>query len=149
METVSVWEFTVFTLLTGTCRRRRRNPDIYEREKVFMETVRSAGCAVGEYIGNGQGESETVTQATDLDFDADPGADADPGVADDNDGSNCDVNMEPLWIFYDCETTGLSIQGTHNRYSCQGGSLACATDYSNFLQSGEDFTINPISWYDD
>lgn len=39
-----------------------------------MEKIRSAGCVVGEYIGNGQGEAENATEkassSTDLDFGA-------------------------------------------------------------------------------
>ena len=32
----------------------------YEREKSFMDTLRQVGCPVGEYIGDGLGETESA-----------------------------------------------------------------------------------------
>ena len=33
----------------------------YEQEKTFMERLRGVSCTVGEYIGDGQGEQDSVT----------------------------------------------------------------------------------------
>ena len=78
-----------------------------------METMRGMGCAVGEYVGDGQGESDSVTQPTtsaDLDsVDADPGVD-DQSQDEDQDSSD---DAHPLLILYDCETTGFSIYDDH------------------------------------
>ena len=78
-----------------------------------MATMRDMGCAVGEYVGDGQGESETQESTlTDLDP-----VDADPEVIDhqieDNEDEDSSDNAHPLLIFYDCETTGLSIYNDH------------------------------------
>ena len=78
--------------------------------------MRESGCAVGDYVGNGQGDSETVTEAptstsTDLDFvDVDPEVDDHQSLDEDEDSSD---DAQPLLIFYDCETTGLSIYNDH------------------------------------
>lgn len=85
-----------------------------------MEKIRGAGCVVGEYAGNGQGEKENEPEnaaekssspSTDLDFGDFGAVDGDwlfeePHEDEmDNDGS--------LLIFYDCETTGFSIYSDH------------------------------------
>lgn len=89
-----------------------------------MEKIRDAGCAVGEYAGNGQGEVENVTEnvtqespsCTDLDFGA---VDADLGVEESfedeiwNENEDDGDDTQPLLIFYDCETTGFSIYSDH------------------------------------
>lgn len=79
-----------------------------------MATMCGVGCAVGEYVGDGQGDKENVAQATtsaDLDLDA---VDADQGKEDESGSDGEDgVDGSPLHIFYDCETTGLSIYSEH------------------------------------
>lgn len=80
-----------------------------------METLRGAGCVVGEYVGDGQGESENTAQepasAENLDVtDAEPGVDDDQPVDEDEEGSD---DLVPLLILYDCETTGFSIYTDH------------------------------------
>lgn len=83
----------------------------HEQEKDFMETLRGLGSAVGDYVGNGQGESETVTQAStaaEVDLDADVG----PSIElDDDDDAALETSDDahPLLFFYDCETTGFSM----------------------------------------
>ena len=78
-----------------------------------METLREMGCAVGEYVGDGQGESEsavTTPQEADLDpVDVDPEVD-DQSLDEEKDSSD---DAHPLLIFYDCETTGFSIYDDH------------------------------------
>ncbi len=77
-----------------------------------MATLRGIGSAVGEYIGDGQGESSTVEpQLTSADVDID---DAEPGLEQSqNDEEVSSDNANPLLIFFDCETTGLSIYNDH------------------------------------
>lgn len=65
-----------------------------------METL---GSAVGDHVGNGQRESLTQ-QLTSIDFDI---VDAELGFKDSSDSAH------PLLIFYDCETTGLSVYNEH------------------------------------
>ena len=78
-----------------------------------METLRGARCVVGEYVGDGQGESENTAQepvSEDLDVvDAEPGVD--DQLVDEDEESNDDLH--PLLIFYNCETTGFSIYNDH------------------------------------
>ena len=81
-----------------------------------MEQIRAAGCCVGEYAGDGQGESAT----TDFRSPEEGTVDASPGVDhseleedDDNDVDDRSVDDHPLLIFYDCEATGLSIYSDH------------------------------------
>ena len=85
----------------------------YEQEKVLMETLRGLGNAVGEYIGDGQGESGSDAQAAQaaalVDENAEPGVD-DQLIDEEEDLSD---NPHPLLFFYDCETTGFSIYDDH------------------------------------
>ncbi len=81
-----------------------------------MERLRGAGCSVGEYAGDGQGESAP----TELHSIGEGTVDAGPEVEhleleeDDDDGDGVDGigrdDHHPLLIFYDCEATGLSIR---------------------------------------
>ena len=75
-----------------------------------MATMRGLGCAVGDYVGDGKGDTENELPAVDLDM-----VDADAfGVdqsLDEEEGSPVDAH--PLLILFDCETTGLSIYNEH------------------------------------
>ena len=76
--------------------------------KTYMETLRGMGCAVGEYVGDGQGESESVTQpTTSADLDS---VDADPGV-DDQSQVRIAVMMHTLLVAMD--TNLITQQNTH------------------------------------
>ena len=79
-----------------------------------MESIRGMGNVVGDYVGDGQGDSEHATQAivsADLNsVDADGGVVEDQSLDDEEDISN---NAEPLLFVYDCETTGLSVYDDH------------------------------------
>lgn len=96
------WDFFYNRNLQKKAKKKR-----YEEEKAYMERLRGAGCSVGEYVGDGQGESATVG--------ASPGVDHFEEEEDDNDDVNNDGsgNCHPLLIFYDCEATGLSIYEDH------------------------------------
>ena len=75
-----------------------------------METMRGLGCTVGEYVGNGKGDSDDESPpAHDLDVDADDFT-VDQSIDEEEDSSG---NAQPLLIFYDCETTGFSIYNDH------------------------------------
>ena len=75
-----------------------------------MERLQGAGCTVGEYVGDGQGESASVGTL-----------DAGPEVerqeleedADDDDKNETGSEDHPLLILYDCEATGLSVYSDH------------------------------------
>ena len=87
----------------------------YEREKVYMETLRSIGCGIGEYVGDGQGESEAATPAP---MSIDAGLiDTEPGDVSLNSEGDMEEDdsrdAQPLLTFYDCETTGFSIYNDH------------------------------------
>ena len=75
--------------------------------------MRGMGCAIGEYVGDGQGELESTPQeltSADLDpVDVDPEVD-DQSLDEEEDSSE---DAHPLLIFYDCETTGFSIYSDH------------------------------------
>lgn len=81
----------------------------YETEKEYMQALQSAGNEVGEYVGDGQGETETVGDDHPVVVDADPDVD-DPSVEQDEDSSD---DAQPVLFLYDCETTGLSIYNDH------------------------------------
>ncbi len=68
-----------------------------------MERLVRAGCTVGEYVGDGQGETESVVAQSDKVGDSG------------NEQSTIDDNedQQPLLILYDCETTGFSIYTDH------------------------------------
>ena len=83
-----------------------------------METIRGLGCTVGEYVGDGKGDSESMTQkspATDMDdMDADDlGVDQLIDEEEEEEEEDSTDNAYPLLIFYDCETTGFSIYNEH------------------------------------
>ena len=82
----------------------------HEKEKAYMQQLRSAGATVGEYVGNGQGETEH-TETEDKYDDAESVVDDHHECEDTSVGSSDDAN--PLLIFYDCETTGFSIYSEH------------------------------------
>ena len=80
-----------------------------------METLRGLGSAVGEYTGNGQGETQNDTRAaTSVDQE---GIDAEPGIDDqtieEEEEENSSNDYHPLLFFYDCETTGFSMYNDH------------------------------------
>ena len=89
----------------------------YEREKEFMATLRAVGCAIGDYVGDGNGEVDATvsTPVVDGPMDADPGEEYQYSEEDeDEDGSKCDRDdSRPLLILFDCEMTGLSIYADH------------------------------------
>lgn len=90
----------------------------HEREKTYMETMRGLGCVVGDYVGDGQGESENVMgesqnmveepAAVDVEVE---GADAVVDQSLDEEDSSDDAH--PLLFFFDCETTGFGIYDDH------------------------------------
>ena len=84
------------------------------RRTSYMSTLRSIGCLVGEYVGDGQVESETATLAPvsiDIDLvDAEPGDGCQNLEGDEEDDIR---DAQPLLIFYDCETTEFSIYNDH------------------------------------
>ena len=71
-----------------------------------MEQLRCAGATVGEYVGNGLGETECTDPETEdkCDDNTEPGVD---------DHHECEDDSHPLLLFYDCETTGFSIYSEH------------------------------------
>lgn len=83
----------------------------HEKEKAYMEQLRSAGATVSEYVGNGQGEAESADTEGKSDEDAEPGVDDHHEDEVDSDSSSDDAH--PLLFFYDCETTGFSIYSEH------------------------------------
>ena len=82
-----------------------------------METLRAAGCTIGEYVGDGRGEADGTAPSTAEDYpiDADPVVEHQYAEEDEDDGDDkCEVDgTRPLLILYDCETTGLSIYSEH------------------------------------
>ena len=79
-----------------------------------MEQLCCAGATVGEYVGNGLGETERT--------DSDDKCDEDIEANEVDDHHDHESNVEsggssddahPLLLFYDCETTGLSVYSEH------------------------------------
>lgn len=80
-----------------------------------MERLKSVGHAVGEYVGNGQGDAENVDPnledaSGDVDLNADPSECNSDTDKENEDGSD---SAQPLLFLYDCETTGFSIYDDH------------------------------------
>ena len=112
-----IFRFIIIILLLTFCYRnlqKKEKKARYEMEKAYMESIRGMGNVVGDYVGDGQGDSEHATQAivsADLNsVDADGGVVEDQSLDDEEDISN---NAEPLLFVYDCETTGLSVYDDH------------------------------------
>lgn len=74
-----------------------------------MEALAAAGKEVGEYVGNGLGETERPTAVSE-DVDT---VSADSDVSEEEEEEDSSENTKPLLIFYDCETSGLSINNEH------------------------------------
>ena len=68
-----------------------------------MENLLCLGQAVGEYRGNGQGEEEEPSNLPD----------AEPIIDEQEENEDSGDNTHPLYFFFDCETTGLSIYNDH------------------------------------
>lgn len=108
----------VSTMETANCIRNEQKKvkrERHVREKEFMGALQGLGSAVGEYLGDGQGESDGLAQAE--------GCMAQAVLGDDNFGLVDDLSIEqnedssddahPLFFLYDCETTGLNIYNDH------------------------------------
>lgn len=79
-----------------------------------MSSLAVLGEAVGEYSGHGQGELEDSTQPEDMDEmdeDGDYTSDTPMDTSDTTNDTTSDA--KPLYIFFDIETTGLSIYDDH------------------------------------
>lgn len=76
-----------------------------------MEQLCCAGATVGEYVGNGQGETENAHNEDKSKEDAEPVVDDHLDCDDDSRDSSDDAH--PLLLFYDCKTTGFSIYSEH------------------------------------
>ena len=81
----------------------------------MMSTLRGLGSAVGEYVGDGQGETEAIVSlsspSVDIDF-----VGAELGINDqslDETEEDSSDDAHPLLFLFDCETTGLSIYTDH------------------------------------
>ncbi len=73
-----------------------------------MERLVRAGCTVGEYVGDGQGETESVVAQSHVEEIDEVGDSGDEqSTTDDNE------DQQPLLILYDCETTGFSMYTDH------------------------------------
>ncbi len=84
----------------------------YETEKVYMRVLQDLGNTVGQYVGDGQGEAESLETGS---WPLDPDVDADDsGVHDLSEQiEDSSDNAKPLFVLYDCESTGLSIYNDH------------------------------------
>ena len=90
---------------------KRAKSTRHEKEKTYMEQLRSAGATVSEYVGNGQGETERTDTDDKCDEDTEPVVDDSPDCDDDDDRRS--DSSHPLLLFYDCETTGFSVYSEH------------------------------------
>ena len=79
-----------------------------------MERLRGAGCTVGEYVGDGQGESASVgSEGGTLDAGPEVERQELEEDADDDDENETGSEDHPLLILYDCEATGFSVYSDH------------------------------------
>ena len=99
--------------------RKRAKSTRHEKEKAYIEQLRSAGATVGQYVGNGLGETETECLNSEV---SEEKCDDNIEAAEMDDGDQHDVNnviedssgdAYPLLFFYDCETTGFSVYNEH------------------------------------
>ena len=82
-----------------------------------MVTLRGAGCSIGEYVGNGEGEANETASAPAADgpVDTDPVDECQYSEGEDNkENEICEFDdSHPLLVLFDVETTGLSIYVDH------------------------------------
>ena len=78
-----------------------------------MERLRGAGCTVGEYVGDGHGESASVGSEVTLDAGPEVVRQELEEDADDDDENKTGSEDHPLLILYDCEATGFSVYSDH------------------------------------
>ena len=90
---------------------KRAKSTRHEKEKAFMEQLHCAGATVGEYVGNGQGETERTDTEDKCDEDTEPVVDDHHESEEASEGSSDDAH--PLLFCYDCETTGFSVYSEH------------------------------------
>jgi len=73
-----------------------------------MERLAGAGCTVGEYVGDGQGQAESFPAQPHAEvMNEECGSDDEQNAADDNE------DQQPLLVLFDCESTGFSIYNDH------------------------------------
>ena len=79
-----------------------------------MERLRGAGCTVGEYVGDGQGENASVgSEGGTLDAGPEVERQELEEDVDDDDENETGSEDHPLLILYDCEATGFSVYSDH------------------------------------
>ena len=71
-----------------------------------MATLVEAGCAVGEYVGDGHGETESSLVEA-------PTEEVDVTDDDEEEEQSTADDQHPLLVLFDCETTGFSIYNDH------------------------------------
>lgn len=76
-----------------------------------MESLAGAGCTVGEYVGDGQGELESFVAEV-AEFPAEE-VDVTEDLGDDQSCTDDMEDQQPLLVFFDCETTGFSVYNDH------------------------------------
>ena len=101
-----------YNSITNRNLQKRAKKARYESEKAFMETLRGVGCTVGEYAGDGRGETDMSESMV-----VDNPAEADPVDSLDEQEDCCMPSSadysRPLLVLYDCKATGLSIYSDH------------------------------------
>ena len=79
-----------------------------------MDQLSSLGYTVGEYVGNGKGDTEdTEAEADSHDTEPVDNDQHESTYDDENFDEGSSENANPLLFFYDCETTGFSIYREH------------------------------------
>ena len=93
--------------------QKRANKGRHECEKEYMVKLDSSGCAVGKYMGDGQGDAEDeLSDVASVVADVDAQSIIVDDQSNDEDEDSSD-DAKPLLFFYDCETTGLQIYYDH------------------------------------
>ena len=76
----------------------------------MIERLQGAGCTVGEYVGDGQGESASVgSEGSTLDAGPEVECRELEEDVEDDDENETGSEHHPLMILYDCEATGFSV----------------------------------------
>lgn len=112
---VSNYVHTVLRHSNNSNMWKRKRSRQHEEAKVYMARMQQLGNVVGEYVGDGQGDTDSMEEDDALELTSvDENQDAETTIDDHEEEAGDSTNgARPLLIFYDCETTGLSIHNDH------------------------------------
>ena len=111
VSTIKVYKHKLLFIYKLKNQQKRAKKARHEQEKAFMEQLRGASHAVGEYVGGGRGDIEEEMGG--IDEEDAVHEEVDCHLEEEEEEEDSIENAHPLLFFFDTETTGLNIYQDH------------------------------------